>query len=382
MTAMLLEGPRGARPEELDDLIRLLDSVFRPQAQSMACEHGCMYCSENAAFLRVMLSDGIPVSHVGLKLWEVFLLGVPLRLASVGGVCTHPDFRGKGLATVLLKDAEHLVRARGVDLVLVSGGRGLYTTNGYAPAGCYREFLLDAAVAARFAKAEFQVRRYTSADLRWLAMLSEREPVRYHRPLDELERLIAGRTSRSIPDELVVVSRSGQDLAWLDLATEPGGKPSTLWEYAGDRDAVLSGLSQIMRQKGFSSLNVSLPEQDCGLISRLETVKEGKKTAMPGHTVKILDFRGFMEKMRPVFRQRVADALLNGLSLENAGAGGTIRMGSESLTLSDPREVVQLVFGSGEQGRGGDPVVAGSRIAEFVRNALPLPLVCPGVNYV
>ena len=97
-----LEGPRAVRVHELPALIRLLDSVFRTQGGSVASEHPYMYHPANARCLRVMVSNGVPVGHVGLRLWEVSLLGVTLKMASVGGVCTHPDFRGRGLATLLL----------------------------------------------------------------------------------------------------------------------------------------------------------------------------------------------------------------------------------------------------------------------------------------
>ena len=374
------EGPRGTRPEEFEALVKLLNSVFRPQTQSMTREHGYMYGLGNAEYLRIMLADGVPVSHFGTKLWGISVLGVPLRMASVGGVCTHPDFRGKGLATVLLQDAEELFRAVGADLVLISGGRGIYVTNGYGKAGRCLVFDLEAGAAAKLAAPELRIRAATAADLRLLAGFAEREPVRYHRPLDEFAQLVAGRQARIIPDQFVIVSCAGEDMAWFDLMTSLDGKTRTLWEYAGDRAAVLAGLELHMRAQGFARVNVPLMAHDAAMTSRLRLVAAAREEDIPEHTAKILDFKGFMEKIRPVFQQRLGADLLDKLSFTNAGAGGVIRAGAEALALPDSREVVKLVFGSAE------PVAAlsgaGPQIRAFVQAALPLPMVWPGINYV
>jgi len=375
------EGPRGTRPEEFEALVKLLNSVFRPQTQSMTREHGYMYGLDNAEYLRIMLADGVPVSHFGTKLWCLSVLGVPLRMASVGGVCTHPDFRGKGLATVLLQDAEKLFRAVGADLVLISGGRGIYVTNGYGKAGRCLVFDLEAGAAPKLAAPELRIRAAAAADLRILAGLTEREPVRYHHPLDEFAQLVAGRQARIIPDQFVIVSCAGEDVAWFDLMTSFDGKTRTLWEYAGDRAAVLAGLSQFMSREGIAKVNAPVLAHDAAMLGHLKArMVPTKEEDMPEHTAKILDFKGFMEKMRPVFQQRLGADLLDEISFTNAGAGGVIRAGAETLALPDSREVVKLVFGSAE------PVAAlagaGPQIREFIQAALPLPLVWPGINYV
>ena len=43
--------------------------------------------------------------HVGVYLRDVKLDGMPVRIGGIGGVMTHPDFRGKGLAGSALRHA-------------------------------------------------------------------------------------------------------------------------------------------------------------------------------------------------------------------------------------------------------------------------------------
>jgi GNAT superfamily N-acetyltransferase len=377
-----MEGPRGVRPAEFPALLELLNSVFRPKTRSMAHEHGYMYCRENGEFLRVMLANGLPVSHFGAKLWTVSCLGVPLRQASVGGVCTHPDFRGRGFATVLLKDAEALLRRAGIDLVLVSGGRGLYLTNGYEKAGRCLRYELNSGSASGLATEEVRIRSFKPADLRVLAAVAEREPVRYERSLDELAGLVEGRLARIIPDRMVIVSCAGRDLAWFDIMTSFDGKVLTLWDYAGDRAAILAGLGRFMLAHSIDGLSVPVPAHDVALAGRLGAVAKARVEDLPEHTVKILDFRGFMDKVRPILAQRVGGKTLATIRFRNTGSGGVISAGRKSLRMPGSHEVVQRVFGSTDGNQPGVPATAGTAIRDFVEAAFPLPLVWPGINYV
>jgi GNAT superfamily N-acetyltransferase len=377
-----LEGPRGVRPAELPALLDLLNSVFRPQTRSMAREHGYMYCRENGEHLRVMLANGIPVSHYGTKLWTVSCLGVPLLQASVGGVCTLPDFRGQGLATVLLKDAESLFRRTGVDLVLISGGRGLYLTNGHGKAGRCLRYELDSRTAARLATGDVSIRPFKPRDLRTLAAIAEREPVRYERPLDELARLVEGRLARIVPDRFFIVSCASRDVAWFDIMTSFDGTILTLWDCAGDRAAVLAGLGRFMRAHSIKRITVPVPAHDAALAGRLGAVAKARTEELPEHTVKILDFKGFMDKVRPILAQRVGHKTLAAIRFRNAGAGGIISAGRTTFRMPGSQDVVQRVFGSADRTLPEVPDAAGTVIREFMAAAFPLPLVWPGINYV
>ena len=59
----------------------------------------------------------------------------PTSQASVGSVCTHPDYRERGLATRLVEDALRICEQKEVALMLISGGRGLYRRQGCTDVG-------------------------------------------------------------------------------------------------------------------------------------------------------------------------------------------------------------------------------------------------------
>jgi len=378
-----VEGPRGTRAEDFDALMQLLNDVFRQHSRTMAQEHGYIYCLDNAEYLRIVLCDGRPVSHFGTKLWEIEILGMPLLMASIGGVCTHADFRGKGFATLLLKDAEALFRRRGVDIVLVSGGRGLYQTNGYAPFGRCCIFELDQHFTELLQEGSFRIREYSGKDFAALGRIYEGEKTRYRRPMDEMKKLVAGRLARPEPDRFVIVSREGLDLAWFVVSTGVDGKTPKLWEYAGDRAAVLAGLAAFMRTSNMGPVTAWVPAHDSALVARFQSLGLAcRMESIPEHTVKILDFRSFMEKMRPLFRERVGETLLAGIRFENSGAGGVIHGKDGTVALADPHLVAKVVFGSPTSEEAAVTGAATGDVREFLTSVFPLPFVSAGMNYV
>jgi predicted GNAT family acetyltransferase len=77
-----------------------------------------------------MFHQGEPVSLISRLERDLVVFGHPLRMGFIGGVCTHPEHRGKGLATAILEACMNRFHANGVDFVYISGARGLYYATG------------------------------------------------------------------------------------------------------------------------------------------------------------------------------------------------------------------------------------------------------------
>jgi len=362
--------------------MELVNLVFRNGEPHMGVEHGYVYCLDNAENMRIMLADGVPVSHYGTKLWEFEIFGVQLLVGSVGGVCTHPDFRGRGLATRLLADAEDRFRQSGVDLVFISGSRGLYLANGHAKAGKSFTFDLDQAAATGIDTRPFALRSFAEKDLTALERLYNREPARFRRPTAQWPGLMAGRLARKHPDQFFIVAREEQDVAWFDIQTHDNMTVS-LWDYAGDRAAVLAGLAMFLAEARANSLSATVLWHDEGLLAPLRALGLSCETGHHlGHTIKLLDFAGFMRKMTTALREKTGAQLWDSMSFDSRGHGAAIVGEGEQLVIADSRLVAKLVFGSADGGESGLIASAPARIAEFVKRAFPIPLVRPGLNYV
>ncbi len=90
---------------------------------------------------------GYALTHVGDRLVGGMLLleralpygGRTVRLGGIGGVATHPDWRGRGIAEATLRAAMDDLRRRGAEVAYLCAvpelGRRLYAKVGFAPLG-------------------------------------------------------------------------------------------------------------------------------------------------------------------------------------------------------------------------------------------------------
>lgn len=72
--------------------------------------------------IRVAVVDGVIASVVRIADRPIRYGEATLRLAGIGAVSTHPDFRGQGLASAVLEDAVRSMRERGYQLAMLFTG--------------------------------------------------------------------------------------------------------------------------------------------------------------------------------------------------------------------------------------------------------------------
>lgn len=83
---------------------------------------------------RIGLLDGRIVTHWGVWGYTMRVGAARLRVAGVGAVATHGDFRGRGLMQLTARDAIARLAERGYDLSLLFGIDGFYGQFGYVRA--------------------------------------------------------------------------------------------------------------------------------------------------------------------------------------------------------------------------------------------------------
>jgi hypothetical protein len=312
-----------------------------------------------------------------------------IRVGSVGGVCTHPDFRGLRLASRLLDHCTRRLAEGGARLMLISGERGLYTRSGCALCGRLASFRLRSG-EADLPERGVTLRPLAKTDALAGARLYQAAPVHFERRLDHYTGSF-GRSSGDYNAEEWLVELEGRPAAYL-LLNNPWeflGRPEAgvrdVFEYAGSPLALAGGLAAILRQPGMREVRAAVAWQDSGLIDLLcESGLRPEWITLPDHTMRILDFPGLMADLRPYQQARLEPGLLRGLRFEQSGqllgsAGGdvlAIARGKERLSL-DGAAMTRLVMGSPE----GAGVRAPGALAEVVEALFPLPAFLPGLNY-
>ena len=111
---------RPVRESELDELIDLLCLVHRhPQGRERYRGYIQGDPTWSPEQTPVVVLHGRLVST--LRIWDrqVHLGATPVRMGGIGGVTTHPDFRGRGLASQLMTHAADLMRSDGYELGLL-----------------------------------------------------------------------------------------------------------------------------------------------------------------------------------------------------------------------------------------------------------------------
>ena len=123
----------GDKPDLLRQIFELLDLAFPGMSLSdqerLARPLGCRWEKVSTPF--VYWDGERPVSHVGVLEIPLMLEGREVRAGGVHAVCTHPDFRGRGLYKALMSDVMRWCEHRYQTVVLTTSQPPLYEPFGF-----------------------------------------------------------------------------------------------------------------------------------------------------------------------------------------------------------------------------------------------------------
>jgi len=346
----------------------------------------------------VITRRGQVVSQLGLSHSQVELYGSRLRIGSIGGVSTHPDYREQGLAGRLLAHSAHVFAEEGARLMLISGGRGLYTRLGNVPAMRLAGYTLKAAPHPSPLTPGVIIRSLDTADLQTCARLYHSEPVRFVRRPEEFNGALHYNRGW-------LIEQDDAPRAYLLLFTpweymdgpEQGVREVT--EYAGSRLALVEGMRQALSgvnplQPPIHELRLSVPWQDVDFLQLLDGFSQPLGMVnLHWHTMRLVNFPGLRHDLAGYIQARLPKELRRGLRFEQSGplqadpqlgptSDGRMaitwegsRKGVERLELSSA-EMTALVMGSCSP----LPALRGA-LGEIVPALFPLPSFLPGINY-
>jgi len=433
-----MEGPRPLRPEEFDSLLELVNAVFSSARGHMRDLFPLLFDSRNWENLYVSVDNGRVVSHVGMHLDEILILGCRLTAASIGAVATYDEYRGRGLATACLDAAEAKAISHGASVTYISGARGLYQRFGAVKVGrsCVYRFPSAAPSPGIF------VREATADDVLVMERLYEAEPVRFHRPLGDWQATFNAtldRHSSGFQDYVYVAGASGGSGAVsgyvvVRVSAWDGAPRARVTEYAGAREHIIAALPAIAAAIGAREICLNAPDYDHALCRAAAATGVAPSGGTPSggtppggtppggtppggtppggtppggtppggtpsggtpsggtpsggtpstdfltsHTVKISCLHSFISSVKPLIEERLGRNGAGALAFQ-PGLADTYHLiiGEEHIPFSIPA-FTTLVFGSP---RPDAPDNAGPGAALLAR-LFPIPLPLPGLNYV
>jgi len=386
---MAMTGPRALKGNELRSAVELADRVFRiGWGSSMQDDYGLLLARDNLENLRVFLDGDNVVSLVGMFVRDIHLLGSRHLSCCIGAVCTDPAYRNQGLATQLMEDARKKALSDGVDVFLISGGRGLYRRLGYVNVGTY--YACTVSRKSLPSSGAYTVRPWQPEDVPALVRIHSAEPVRFSRtPEDFLGFLNCGKVVNVNGSTAVICLRDRKEpVAYL--AYQVGGNPGekkdpnavTIAEVAGPRWTVLCGLGALLRERGVEHASLDYVGCDSEMSELVRSFGWPSEPREFHGTVGIIDPPSFWQACVSLFTERLGPERAKRLSF-SGNRQVTITYAGESLTLDSMSEFTNLVFLPPHRRHElslGLP--ADSQLARVLDDLFPLPLVDYGLNYI
>lgn len=388
------DGPRLIRREELIDSIRLSRLCFGGPEIENEEQIVADYVPPRRGGTYAFVHARKPVSQIYIAHDRIKMYDGTIRTGGIGGVCTHPDYRRQGLASRLLEHCTQQLVNEGARLMLISGDERIYMRAGNVFQGKYMYFSIkpEQGNPWRLPPADLVFRRANRADALLCSQLYQAEPVHFVRRKSDFSSALNDPMENTyIHADQWIIERAGRAVAYLFLGINWGDSPGSgirhVGEYAGSRAALADALPALITTSRLQELTWPVPWQDVELIQSLQDRGfAGNMRNLDGHTLRIINFPGFMEDLRPILRARVDAKLLRGLRFEQSGPllGGvgddryTMVRGSDRLELDGAR-MTHLVMGNANS--QAEPIHAPGALAEVIPALFPLPSFLPGLNY-
>ena len=405
------EGPRRIRRHERSDGTKLFELCFghplaSDQVEDVDIEEEHSASQDEGWIVMLPVEgpyQGKPVSQIGIDHHQVQFSGCRLQVGSIGGVSTHPDFRGLGLAGRVLTHCTQLLKEEGARLMLISGMRGLYTRTGNVPAMRFHFFQLLAGSSPHSTHLpEVILRPYTPADLSVCARIYQSEAVGYLRSLEDYPASFSSGTAWIVEMDALPAAYLLLHVPW-EHRDGPERRVREVFEYAGSRLALAAGFARLLDEESalpdfppLSELRLSVPWQDTDLVSLLQPTKTAASLeTLGGHTMRLINFHALQADLEPYITARLPLRLRSGLRFEQSGpllvdpdlgphSADRCAISWENHRLElGTADMTRLVFGDWDTSEFPplSSLPIGSPLLKIIEALFPLPSFQPGLNF-
>ncbi len=375
---------------ELQEAIRLSDETFRDAEQpSMGDAFPFIFSeAEDHHSYGAFQEDGKLLAFMGLVPWVLRVGDARLQVFSLGSVCTASEARGQGIASEILEEIYRHIRQAGASLLLVSGGRSLYTRTGCMPFGRVRRYGIDRTAAEAIAAAPggdaAQLREMAPADLFTLHQVASIRDVAYDFSVRELSALIKAEAFASCvkKNHRVLVAESNGEVAAFAVVGVPRDpqKRGQVIEQAGNPAIVARLAAEAVIRYRMTELDFHVPWHERELDDRLSGFGLPAQEGPSSGTIKVVDGDALLDQLRPwLDRRQAGSAQSLRLSRSDDGSWLLGRENDSPVALTDA-ELVRLIFDCVDADGG---MLSWPKGAESFRGLFPAPLPYPvGLGYI
>lgn len=365
--------------DEMDEAKKLACRVFGNSEMGEAFPH--LFSSSLQQCFGVF-DDGQLVSFMGLVPNIIRIGASRISIYSLGTVCTHEEYRGRGHASMLVKQSIQHAREAGASLLLVSGELPLYQREGCYPYGEVERFEIHHNAVDLLPELPDQVQFREFAATDWLklhACASSRE-VAYEHSVWDLALLLEAQAwgrCNNVRHKVVVAEEDGELLAFavLGLPLEHTvDAPAALIEWGGDEGLAASIIKRAMQRYDIPLLHADLPWHEKQLSRVISAMPHAK--VHTESTIKLMNPSKLLTELREFWMEQ-APGIADQLWVETLEDGNfMLKLGEQQAMLTD-KELTALLFNPHAQ------LKLDEHMQHSLQQLFPVPLPNEfGLNYV
>ena len=345
----MIEGPRGCRASEFEEVIALINSVFRAGTdQDIRTDYPLVFNHSKMEYMRLLKVDGTVVAHVPVWPREAIAGNDRLQFGIISPTVTHPDYRRHGYATLCLRDCVRIMEDKGWPLSVLwtlEATFPFYQQSGWEAVGSQGWlYQLLPKEHALFENGPFDVVQYNSRNtdlLNAMMRLHDAEPHRIARTSEEYHALF------SLPKTKIFLAMNSEEVAAYLTYGEGVNKPGII-EGVGD----IAGLETLVRhllleRPSNSEIQVLLPLVPSNLGQLIEEKKPGS-----GRPIEEAKGVGY-QMMRINSLEKLLRQIEHHLRSQSAGLHGEV-----CLVCRETDEAVTLKFRDGDVDLSTEPSAA------------------------
>lgn len=350
-TREVIEGPRPCRACELGATLDLMNLVFCADEPRMGTIYPGLVREANLDIMRIIKVNKRVVAHSAFHLFEYQTPLGQLKLAHVGQVACHPDFRRRGFGEAVVENCMEGIREYGCHIgVLGTGIPDWYRRFGWERAGSGYSFNCDRATVQVLPSLEAG---YDVAEGMWDEP-GEMVELYHQHGIGALRTAEDFAETMTRPDlTAYTASRDGKLAAYIILETN-----GSVDEHAGDAHVAAGLIKSVALMLDDPARSTSSHERPVSFSIMCPPLHGGLKrllldlgvTYSFGHAgmIWIPDYRFLLDQLG-----------LSGISVDDKGERVRLGRGGQSVELA-PRQVVKLIFGP-------------ERVSDFASDVLPVP---------
>lgn len=341
-------NPRPAKLSEFDDVINHINNIFRIRRgclPTMQQEFPLLLNPNNIDNMIVIKEDGKIVSVVNFLIQEVLVEGISLKCAFIGAVCTDPAYEKRGYSSKILDYVEKQVYLKGVDALLISGNRTLYTRRKATKVKCFYKYTIK----PKNINLNICIEDYNEKYLHEIIERYNQNSTRFYRTRENFKTLLE---SATIPwgnysYRKIIIKKEGKFIGYIILRIiSEKEKWGQIIELSIPNFYTYDLLSYIANKYSLQYITYYVHVKN--YVDQLEKYDEKELDYLMG-TIKIINFNNMMNKLSKYIAQYVDSNTLDKINFSEDKGIYKINYNNKEIIIDDLDKLNNLIFGVNQE---------------------------------